>query len=261
MRFLKKLLLSGVWGNALLNQHPQKPPSGGFLLLKEKLYISLLISTIFNSKIEFRKQKSRGKLMKKYIETLKNNTELIKKFIINLITMSLFGIFLTVPVTVLVRRNGLSDMLIALTSLFAFLLFAFVVHDAYWQIGARNAIRERSRQGKADSLLGLKCVLGAYSPVILITLLIYIVKIINITTNNEVFGAIYGYLVIGLHFIFHGMYWGLFNILFQQNDLSLILFLALTIAFPSLSYYLGTKEIKFRSFFGLGDVDFGNKKD
>ena len=79
-------------------------------------------------------------------------------------------------------------------------------------------------------------------------------------TANEIIGAIYGYLVIGLHFIFHGMYWGMFNVLFKQNVLSLILFLALTIIFPSISYYLGTKEKKLRSFIGLEHVDFGNDK-
>ena len=198
--------------------------------------------------------------MKAYFETLKNNTNLIKKFIINLITMSFFGIFITVPVTVLVKKNEQSELLIALTSLFAFVLFLVIVHDAFWQIGAKNAIKQKPAQGFVDSFLGLKCVIAAYSPVILITLAIFILKIINQMTANEIIGAIYGYLVIGLHFIFHGMYWGMFNVLFKQNVLSLILFLALTIIFPSISYYLGTKEKKLRSFIGLEHVDFGNNK-
>lgn len=199
--------------------------------------------------------------MKSYIKTLKDNTNLIKKFIVNLITMSLFGIFITVPVTVLVKNNEQSEVFIALTSLFAFILFLVIMHDAFWQIGAKNSIKQKASQGYADSFLGLKCVLAAYSPVILITSAIFILSVINQTTGNEIVGAIYLYLVLGLHFLFHGMYWGMFNILFQQNVLSLVLFLILTILFPSLSYYLGTKEKKFRSFFGLEDVDFGNKNN
>ena len=198
--------------------------------------------------------------MKSYIETLKSNTNLIRKFLVNLITMSFFGIFITVPVTILVKRNEQSDLFIALTSVFAFILFAIVIHDAYWQIGAKNAIKQKPNKGYVDSLIGLKCVLAAYSPVILITIAIFVLKLINQMTGSEIVGAVYGYLVIGLHFIFHGMYWGLFNVLFQQNVFSLIFFVALTIFFPSFSYYLGTKEKKLRSFFGLEHIDFGNDK-
>ena len=175
--------------------------------------------------------------------------------------MSFFGIFITVPVTVLVNRNNQSKLFIVLASVFAFLLFLIITHDAFWQIGAKNAIKQKPKQGTVDSLLGFKCVLAAYSPVILIVIAIYVFKIINQITTNEVLGAIYGFLIIGLHFLFHGMYWGMFNFLFAQNDLSLLLFLALTIFFPSFSYYLGTKEKKFRSFFGLEHIDFGNKID
>ena len=195
----------------------------------------------------------------KYIEVLKNNTDIIRKFIVNLITMSIFGIFLTIPVGAIIKQNDLSPMLSSLASLFALFFFVFVTHDAFWQVGAKNSIREKTRFGKADRWVGFKCIIAAYSPVILLTIIIIALRIANQVTQIQVFAQIYGTMVFFVNILFQGMYLGAFNTIFNQNVYFFFLFHVITVALPSLSYYFGTKEIKVRSFIGLGDVNFGDK--
>lgn len=197
----------------------------------------------------------------RYKELLKSNTDIIRKFVVNLITMSIFGIFITLPVSALVQKQKAGPVFTVIASLFSVFFFMFVTHDAFWQIGARNAIREKAKKGKADGYTGFKCIIVAYSPVIFFTLFTIALRIINQLTEIQVFAQIYLWLVFIINILFHGMYLGLFNEVFNMNVYSYLLFLVVTVTLPSLSYYLGTKEIKLRSFIGLGDLNFGNKND
>ena len=198
--------------------------------------------------------------MSKTTNFIKENFSILKKFLINQITMSIFGLFLTIPMMFLSENKSLGDIPIIISSIVAFLVFMFIIHDLFWQLGAKDGIKLRSRNIIPEKTLGLKLVLVAYSPTILLVIITNIMYLLSINFSQEWAGNIYGVVLVIVNFIFHGMYFGIYNLYFVTQPYFMFIFVVITVLLPSLSYILGIKEKKFRAFFGLGNVDFNTKK-
>ncbi|OGO90643.1 MAG: hypothetical protein A2Y17_02830 [Clostridiales bacterium GWF2_38_85] len=190
---------------------------------------------------------------------IKENFRIIRKFWINQFTMSLFGLFLTIPMSVFAKKNSLGNTPVLIASIVAAFLFIFIMHDLFWQAGAKNAIKQKGKGSRIDRKHGLKTALVAYSPTIIITLISVIMFLINVNSSSEWAGNVNSVLIFILNFIFSGMYFGIFNLYFSNQPYYMLIFTAITIIIPAISYYMGTKETKLHSLVGLGNVDFKTK--
>lgn len=174
------------------------------------------------------------------------NSTILRKFWVNQFAISLLGVMVTWPLSVLAQNQ---PSLGILPELFAFLfcggLFCFLIYDLFYQLGAKDYIKVNHQNMVYDKYKALKITAVAYIPTIAVTLFSFVFFFVNVGNGYAVTSLI-------MNVIINAMYSGLFFVL--PDSINIIAFPAgilITTFFAFLGYYLSSHDKYLRSFFGL----------
>lgn len=196
--------------------------------------------------------------MKKFSAFFSENLGLIVKFVVSQVSITAFSLIITIAMRLLAQKTSLDKtVLYALASVAGIGFFWFIIHDFFWQNGAKYAPAIEAGRMERDKYKGLKIGATAMIPTYLFSLIYIVSYIIAVPTQNVVFGSINAVASLPLFYVLDGMFYGLFSMAegtFFMPVIALISCAVLTF-FPALAYALGTREKKLRSYVGLGNVN------
>ena len=64
-----------------------------------------------------------------------DNMKMVNKCWVNQVAISVFGLFVTFPISSLALRYGLGDIPVLVASIFAISFYLFLIYDAFWEFG------------------------------------------------------------------------------------------------------------------------------
>lgn len=165
----------------------------------------------------------------------------IFKFIVTQVTMSVFGLLISVASFVTYNMT-----VIIIGMLFAIGFFMFLLYDTFFMKGLDDSVKRTSEGQKKDKLEGMKIALLSYAPIIIIVVLYVLFFFIGLGDVNAIITIILS--------LIHGTYVGLWYILKDihvYDPLIPILTLIPGIAACTLGYYLGLRELPIRKILGI----------
>ncbi|HPE94469.1 MAG TPA: hypothetical protein PLT66_00185 [Bacillota bacterium] len=194
----------------------------------------------------------------------KENSSLIAKFFITQISINVFSLVIAIAMRMVVHSyDAPKTLLYVLSGLAGTFFFWFLIHDYFWQRGAKDHIMIEAGHLKRDVWKGLKVGAVALLPTLVLTLVYVITYLIAVPTQSVVIGSINAVVTLPLFYLFDGMYYSFFSLAEGSYALPFVVLgvSLLSLAFPTLAYYLGSHEKKLRSFVGLENVDLPEKKN
>lgn len=180
------------------------------------------------------------------IKFIRENSEIIVKFIVTHIVMSFIGIM--VGLAILVKEGNVEGMsaLAYIGSIFTVGFMCFLHYDEMFFFGANEGIRARSDEYKLDKFKGLKVVLISYSPVLLCGLVTILVDLFASNIDNV------SPITLLIYYAIQGSYLTLYKI---RETLGVSLYVIITLLPAMISalmgYYIGVKDKTLRGLLGF----------
>ncbi len=185
------------------------------------------------------------------------NMKLIHKFLLNQIAISLFG-FMTI-----IAMSSFGKTAMLLTTFFAAAFFASLLYDSAWDEGARDRNKISNGRLTERPLHGVKVALFSYIPTYIFLvpcLVLNALSLAGVSAVDDVFAV---FLALNI-FLCNGMYLGFSRTLagFVPHAYSFffIAYLVPAVLAYGLGYYLGTKDVQLKTFFGLAPTNDEPKK-
>ena len=173
---------------------------------------------------------------------------LIHKFLLNQLAMSLFG-FMTI-----IAMSSFGGFTMYVTTTVAALFFASLLYDSAWDEGARDRNKITNNRLIPRPFHGVKVALFSYIPTYLFLVpyvLLTAVSLMGYTAVDSV-AAIFKALTI---FLCNGMYlgfsYGLTDLFPDTYAFFFILYLIPAVVAYGIGYYLGTKDLQLKTYFGM----------
>lgn len=180
------------------------------------------------------------------IKFIRENSEIIVKFILTHVVMSILGIM--VGLAVLVMEGDVEGMsaIAYIGSLFTVGFMCFMHYDEMFFYAAKEGIKARSEEYKLDKFKGLKIILVAYAPVLFCGFVAIIVDLF--ASNIENVSSI----TLLIYYAVQGSFLALYKIR-EALGVSLYVIITLLPALISalLGYYIGIKDKTLRGLFGF----------
>ena len=186
---------------------------------------------------------------------LREHSYSMVKLFLNQIGLTVFG-------TMLALATAQNDTLLLASSIFSIVFFLVLNYTSGWELGAKDKIRVDAGRQRAMPAKGLYIALGANLPNLILALLMGI----GILINTE--GSLSMTLVCNaITRLMNGMYLGVITLL--QNaigaDITAVWWWFIIITLPALfigwlSYYLGLKNFRILSIFGINPKPSGMTK-
>ena len=180
------------------------------------------------------------------IKFIRENSEIIVKFIVTHIVMSFIGIM--VGLAILVKEGNVEGMsaLAYIGSIFTVGFMCFLHYDEMFFFGANEGIRARSDEYRLDKFKGLKVVLISYSPVLLRGLVTILVDLFASNIDNV------SPITLLIYYAVQGSYLTLYKIR-EIFGVSLYVIITLLPAMVSslMGYYIGVKDKTLRGILGF----------
>ena len=186
---------------------------------------------------------------------LREHSYSMVKLFLNQIGLTVFG-------TMLALATAQNDTLLLASSIFSIVFFLVLNYTSGWELGARDKIRVDAGRQRAMPAKGLYIALGANLPNLILALLMGIGILINTK------GSLSMTLVCNaIARLMNGMYLGVITLL--QNvigaDITAVWWWFIIITLPALfigwlSYYLGLKNFRILSIFGINPKPSGMTK-
>jgi hypothetical protein len=181
-----------------------------------------------------------GIYMKKFFEQYITYSKYIFKFWVNQISMSVFGIIVSLAATI----NGNSLVVIG-SILFSVGFLCFLLYDMMFMKGLEDSVRNRDAF-QPNKWEGLKIGLLSYAPTLLIGLIAIILFACNAATVYTIFKLI---LIFGVSGTYNGFFWLMTP--YISEPIIIILTFVPALAATTLGYYLGLKDKPIRKILGI----------
>ncbi len=180
------------------------------------------------------------------IKFIRENSEIIVKFILTHVVMSILGIM--VGLAVLVMEGDVESMssLAVIGAIFTVGFMCFMHYDEMFFYAAKEGIKARSGGYTIDRFKGLKIIYIAYSPVLLIGFITIVVDLFASNVDNA------SPIVLLIYYAVQGSFLSLYKI---REGLGVTLYVVLTLL-PALvssllGYYIGIKDKTLRGLLGF----------
>lgn len=111
------------------------------------------------------------------LKFIRENSNLIVKFMMTHLVMSILGLMVGLAILTLEEGSGGFSVIAIVASLFTVGFLCFMHYDDSFFAGVKEGIKHRAEGTKPDVLKGLKIALIGYSPVILIGIAVIIVML------------------------------------------------------------------------------------
>lgn len=195
--------------------------------------------------------------MFKYI---RQNSDIIVKFLLTHIVMSLLGIMVGLAVLTIENNNSGFSMIAVISSLFTIGFMCFMHYDDSFFCGVKEGIKCRADGTKPDLYKGLKIALIAFLPVILLGLAIIVIDLIYIIKGElpfAYFGGNYELpseltITTFIYYFFQGSFLPLYAL---QQHAGIIGYVLVSLIFPMLSstlgYAIGAQDKTIRGMLGM----------
>lgn len=180
----------------------------------------------------------------------------------NMVKLFLNQIGLTVFGTMLALATAQNDTLLLISSIFSILFFLVLNYTVGWELGAKDKIRIDAGRLAPMPAKGFFIALGANLPNLILALLMGIGIIINTQKSVEM-----SLVCNAIARLLNGMYLGTIKLLQDalSADITSVWWWFIIITFPALfvgwlSYYLGSKNFRILSIFGINPKPTGMTK-
>ena len=176
----------------------------------------------------------------------KQNSYDITKLFIYQIGMTVFGLIL--GLATIMSRDGVKNPLTLVAGIFSACFYLYLVYAVVWDMGARDKIRVEAGRKERDALLGLKLMLIAQIPNMLVLSCMWLGACIYL--GNEGLGNMLFGIGQPIAIFTQGMYLGIIMQFFTKGAMFLNATLYTVAILPALlvsalGYYFGLKDIRF----------------
>ena len=177
---------------------------------------------------------------------IRENSDVIVKFIITHIVMSIMGIMVGLAILSIEGDvEGISSIAI-IASVFTVGFMCFLHYDEMYFVGVKEGIRIRSEGGKIDLYKGLKISLIAYSPVILSGIVAIAVDLFAGDVENA------SPIALLIYYALQGSYLSLYKIRVALGVTGYVVITLLpALIAGSLGYAIGAKDKTIRGMMGM----------
>ncbi len=176
------------------------------------------------------------------------NMKLIHKFLLNQLAMSLFG-FMTI-----IAMSAFGDIAMYVTTVIAACFFVSLLYDNAWDEGARDRNKITNNRLSPRPFHGVKVALFAYIPTYLFLVPFVVLTAISLmgyTAVDSVAAVFKAFTIFLCNGMYLGISYGLPDIFPQTYGFFFVLYLIPAILGYGLGYYLGTKDIQLKTYFGM----------
>ncbi|PKM62774.1 MAG: hypothetical protein CVU97_03735 [Firmicutes bacterium HGW-Firmicutes-21] len=184
--------------------------------------------------------------MSKFFQLYITYSKFIFKFWVTQITMSAFGLFVSLATIATNPEENNTYGLVVASAVFAIGFLSFLLYDMMFMHGLNHSVGVVKRGFVPNKLEGLKIALLAYAPTILIITLAIVFFLLDISAGYAVIKVV---LVIIIHGTYNGFWWLLSNHVY--DPLIAILTLVPGITACTLGYYLGLRDMPIRKLLGI----------
>ena len=136
-----------------------------------------------------------------------DNMKMINKCWVNQIAISVFGLFVTFPVSQISVKFGLGDFPVLLASIFSVCFYLFLIYDAFWEFGG-NCQNKQSTKYRTP-IDCLKMGIFAYLPTLILISIAAFFFLLKHFTGEEWAGSAATVIDVFVSLILRGMYLGI----------------------------------------------------
>lgn len=180
------------------------------------------------------------------LKFIRDNSEIIVKFILTHIVMSFLGIMVGLSILAFEGESEGMSMIAIIGSIFTIGFMCFMHYDDMYFSAAKDGIKHRAEGTAPDRFKGIKIILIAYLPVLISALVAIACDIFASNVENVSSVALF------IYYALQGSFLALYKL---REAIGVTGYVIITLIPAVLSawlgYYLGSKDITLRSLFGI----------